>query len=272
MQLRRKQSGFTLTELAVVFTIIVLLIGGAMMTFSAQIEQRNSDETLRRLNAAAEAVVAFSIVNRRLPCPARFTGPASHSQGLESFCPAGVPTGACAAGTETTVVQPHGNCSNFFDGFLPAVALGVNPVDGLGFAVDPWNNRLRYAVSGAVTGCTTPPGPPPAGTRVFTSQANLKTYGLSCRPNDLDVCTSSACTARVVSTQTAVFVVYSTGKNGAGAPAYGADETENTDGDAVFVSRTPSGPDAALGNYDDHVVVIPAGVAYSRLISAGVLP
>jgi type II secretory pathway pseudopilin PulG len=269
MQLRRRQGGFTLTELAVVFAIVVLLLGGAMMTLSAQVEQRNSDEAVRRLNAAAEAVLAFSIVNRRLPCPARFTGPASHSQGLESFCPGAA--GACV-GTETTAVQAHGNCSNFFDGYLPAVALGVNPIDGLGFAVDPWSNRLRYAVSGAVTGCTTPPGPPPAGTRVVTSQANLKTYGLSCRPNDLDVCTSAACTARVVSTQTAVFVVYSTGSNGSIAAGYGADETENTDGDAVFVSRTPSDSNSPLGNFDDHLFVMPAAVAYSRMISAGVLP
>src|SRR5262245_65999213 len=70
MQVRPGQRGFTITELAVVFAIVALLIGGAMMTLSAQVETRNNDETLRRLNAASEAVIAFAIVNRRLPCPA----------------------------------------------------------------------------------------------------------------------------------------------------------------------------------------------------------
>ncbi len=266
MQLRRAARGFTLTELAVVFAIVVLLVGGAMATLSAQVEQRNNDETLRRVNAAAEAVIAHAIVNRRLPCPARFTSAASHSQGLESFCTAA--TGTCA-GSETTTVQTHGNCSNFYSGFVPATTVGATPTDATGFAVDAWGNRLRYAVARDNTGCTTTP---PANTRVFTSQANLKTYGVGCRPNDLDVCATAACASRVVSTQTAIVVVYSTGKNGAIASAYGADETENTDGDAVLVSRTQSSSDSTLGTFDDLLVVLPVGVVYAKLITAGVLP
>lgn len=265
MQLASPQRGFTLTELAVVFAIVALLIGGAMMTLSAQVEERNHGETQRRLNAAAEAVTAFAVVNKRLPCPARYTSAASHSQGLESFCTAA--TGTCA-GSETTTAQAHGNCSNFYSGFLPAVAIGATPVDASGFALDAWGNRLRYAVAQNSTGCTTTP---PANTRVFTSQANMKTYGVGCRPNDLDVCTSSACTARVVSTQTALFLVFSTGKNGS-TGVFGADEAENTDGDAVYVSRTPSGAEAPLGAYDDLVAPVPVGVVYSKLITAGVLP
>ena len=268
MQLARRQSGFTLTELAVVLAIVGLLIGGAMMTLSAQVEQRNNDETLRRLNAATDAVLAFAIVNKRLPCPARFATAANNSQGLESFCTNATVAGC--AGTETTAVQTHGNCSDFYSGYLPAVSVGATPLDSNGFAVDAWGNRLRYAVArNNPTGCTTTP---PANTRIFTSQANLQTYGVGCRPNDLDVCTTSGCAARAVSTQTAVFIVFSTGKNGAIAAAYGGDETENTDGDAVFVTRTPSGQESALGTFDDLLVVMPVGVTYSKLLSAGVLP
>jgi hypothetical protein len=76
----------------------------------------------------------------------------------------------------------------------------------------------------------------------------------------------------VVSTQTVAFIVYTTGKNGAVSATYGADETENTDGDPVFVSRTPSGPDAAAGQFDDLMVLVPVGVVYSKLIAAGTLP
>ena len=265
MQLRRLHSGFTLTELAVVFAIVALLVGGAMATLSSQVEQRNYDETRRRLDAAVEAVIAFAIVNRRLPCPARYVDAFAHSQGLESFCV----EASGAVCTLTTFAQPHGNCSDFYSGYLPATSIGATPGDGTGFAVDSWSNRLRYAVARGNTGCTVSP---PANTRVFTSQANLKTYGVGCRPNDLDVCATAACASRVVSIETATFIVYSTGKNGAITTAYGADETENTNGDARFVSRPPSGADAALGAFDDMLAVVPVGVVYSKLIAAGVLP
>lgn len=250
MQLMRSARGFTLAEMAVVFAIFALLIGGAVATLSAQTEQRNIEETQRRLNAAADAVIAFAIVNRRLPCPAVATAEES-------------PVGG-------------GTCSSPYGGFLPAKTVGFQPTDSSGYGVDVWGNRMRYAVANLITGCT--------GTSLtphFTSQANLKSNGVSCKPNDLDICdtatgaTATACastTVRVVSQGTVAFVVYSTGKNGSITAAQGADELENTDGDRVFVWRTPSGSDAASGAYDDQVVFVPAGVLYARLVAAGVLP
>ena len=246
MQLRRSIRGFTLTELAVVFLIVALLIGGAMMTLSAQVEQRNQDETLRRLNTAAEAVIAFAIVNRRLPCPA-------------------------TAGTTGDEAPAGGTCTTWYGGFLPARTIGFPSVDASGYAVDVWGNRMRYAVAQNVTGCT-------ATNPHFTSANNLKANGVSCRPNDLDICapvdTSTVCTAanRVVSTQNVAFIIFSTGKNGAFAASQGPHETANTNADASFISRTPSDSGAAAGQFDDLMVWVPAGVLYSKLISAGVLP
>jgi len=251
MQLRHGQRGFTLTELAITFLIIALLIGGAMMTLSAQVEQRNQDETLRRLNAAAEAVLAYAIVNRRLPCPAT-----AGTTGDEA--PAG-----------------GGACTTWYGGFLPARSIGLQPTDSAGYGVDVWGNRLRYAAANLITGCTGS-----STTPHFTSQANLKANGVSCRPNDLDVCVSSVGTtatscntaARVASVETVAFIVFSTGKNGATASAYGADENENTDADRVYVTRPPSTVDATAGSFDDLMVFVPVGVVYSKLIAAGVLP
>lgn len=252
--------------MAVVLSIVALLTVGAMATVSSLVEQRNYDATMRSLNAAADALIAFAIVNKRLPCPARYTpgAPATHSSGLESFCTNA--TGAC--GPETLTVQTHGTCWNFYNGYLPAVSIGAAPRDDLGFAVDGYNNRLRYAVARDKTGCTVAPGT----NNVFTAQDNMRAYGVGCRPDDLDVCTTAACAARAVSQRTAVLVVFSTGKNGANSASYGADELENTDGDAVFVTRTPSGAESVLGAYDDLMVVVPIGMVYSKLISAGVLP
>jgi len=251
MQLRRVARGFTLTELAVVFAIVALLVGGAMMTLSAQVEQRNNDETVRRLNAAAEAVLAYAIVNRRFPCP------------------------AVAGATGDEAPAGGGACTNWYGGFLPARTIGFQPTDPQGYGVDVWGNRIRYAIANLITGCTGS-----SLTPHFTSQANLKANGVSCRPNDLDVCTSSvgatatSCNTapRVASAQTVGLIIYSTGKNGANTAAYGADEAENTDGDRVFVSRTPSGPEATGGVYDDLMVFVPAGMMYAKLIAAGVLP
>ena len=255
MQLKRRARGFSLAELAVVMVIIALLIGGGMMTLTAQVEQRNNDETARRLNAAAEAVLAFAIVNRRLPCPAT-----AGTTGDEVLA-----TGTSATG---------GTCSTNFGGFLPARTLGFQPVDNSGYAIDSWNNRIRYAVSAAApTGCTGSSTAPH-----FTSVANLKANGVSCKPNDLDICApvdnTIACTAanRVVSTTTVAFIVFSTGKNGANAAAYGTHEAANTNNDASFISRVPSGQDAVAGTFDDLMVWVPAGVLYSKLIAAGVLP
>ncbi len=117
-------------------------------------------------------MLAFAIANRRLPCPA-----APSATGVES--PAG------------------GTCTNPFDGFLPAESIGFPYYDSERYALDAYNNRIRYAVSAAITGCSGSSTLPH-----FTSAANLKANGMSCRPNDLDVCTraqgasASSCASR----------------------------------------------------------------------------
>ena len=281
MMYRRSASGFTLTELALVTVIVSLLLASLMYTMSAQTEQRNFEDTRRRLEQARDLVMAFALANGRLPCPARVTSTANHSQGLESFCPAS--TGSCLS-SETTTVQTHGNCSNYYDGYLPAASIGWPIVDVQGFAVDGWGNRLRYAVTKLPTVCAAP-----AGTLVFTSSANLKTYGLACQPSDLLLCrsstgpiTGSSCSAaanQAVATNVLAALIFSTGKNfgtattaAAAVTAGRPDEAANLDGDASFVFHVPAPTGAANGEFDDQMVWITVGEVYSRLISAGLLP
>jgi prepilin-type N-terminal cleavage/methylation domain-containing protein len=266
---RTGQRAFSLVEMAVVLAIVGILLAMGMYTLSAQQDQRAREDTQRHLEDAREALLGFAVANGRLPCPASAT-----SSGAESDSPSG--SGACT--------NPH-------DGFLPAITLGFQPVDANGFALDAWNNRIRYAVAQNISGCAGT-----SNTPHFTSKTKLKQNGMSCQPNtnDLLICKSttsspapspgSCGTASNILTNnspsgTVVAVVFSTGKNyalaasAAAATAAGKfDEAENLDGDSVFISHTPAPENAGGGEYDDMVIWIPVGVLYGRLASAGVLP
>lgn len=250
----RIQRGFTLTEMAVVFVIISLLLAAAMYTLSAQTDQRNFEETRRRLEAARDLLLGFAVARGRLPCPATAT-----SSGEE----APLTGGACM------IFPSH-------SGFLPARTIGFQIVDATGYALDAWNNRIRYAVVNtpltACAGSSTTPH--------FTDAVTLRTNGLTCLPNELVVCksatgiTATTCGpgSNVLTNQTAVVaLVFSVGKNGA-AGGGGLDETANLDGDPVFVWHTPTPAGAANGEFDDQMVWIPVGELYAKLIAAGVLP
>ena len=257
MQLAQRERGFTLAEVAIAFVIVSLILGSALVAFQSVVDQRNTDEAQRRLNAAVDSIIGFALVNKRLPCP------------------------AVAGATGVEAAAANNVCTSPFGGFLPATDIGYAPTDASGYAVDPWGARIRYAVAGSValtgTGC---PNNFPAG---LTNQANLKANGLACRPGptDLDICTTStgvsanSCnTAMRAAAQSSIaFIVWSTGKNGLDVGSYGPDEIENaTTVNNVFIYRTPSSSTSAQGQYDDLMVYMPIGVLYQKLIAAGVLP
>lgn len=249
---RAAARGFTLVELAMVLLIVGLLLVSLMYTLSAASEQRARDETMRRLQEARELLIAYAQVNGRLPCPATVGSNGAESGG-----------GAVA-------------CTANFNGFLPATTIGFRPLDNSGFAIDSWNNRIRYSVSNAVLSQIGPPavcrpnGAAPAALH-FTNKANLKANGVDCAPNDLQVCNvasaAATCAAGTAATNqsTVVAIVLSMGKNGGQATA-DVNELENIDGDPVFVDR------ASSPTYDDLIVWIPVGMLYGRMIAAGVLP
>ena len=283
--LRQEELGFTLTELAVAMAIVALLLGGLMHTLSAQTEQRNFEETRRRLDQARELLLSFAVVKGRLPCPARYASTSSHSQGLESFCTsAATSTTSTCSGSETTTEQTHGTCSNHWDGYLPAVSIGYAHTDSSGFAVDPWGNRIRYAVTRMNTNCSGATPPPSSWTTMYTSKSYLKTYGISCQPDDLLICKSGSgisgtgcgsASNQLMATSLVVAIVFSTGKNTA-TGGTGTDEAANTDGNRIFVFHTPTpdNPDTPSTNeeFDDQFTWITVGEFYGKLIAAGVLP
>ncbi len=251
----RAARGFTLTEMAVVLVIVALLIGGMVMPMSAQQDIRYVSETETTLKNIHEALLGFAAANGRLPCPTAPTG-----NGTESF----------ATGYDITTGPVAGECFSFYDGFLPAVTLGIRPTDTSGFAIDAWGRRIRYAVSDKTIGTITRANTRTDGIRSATMNSVAGTAMLAvCAtatgvdPSDTTPPIEYCGTASSLVTNTPA-VIFSTGKNGAGA---GADEQANsTTLDAVFVSHTSS------GDFDDLVVWVSPHILFNRMITAGRLP
>lgn len=246
--------------------MILLMIAGVVgAMFAIQLVGRTASEraqvaaTTLALSQAREALIGFALVNGRLPCPASAT-----SLGQESFA-----GGGSAA---------NGLCSNFYDGFLPAAALGITPVDAQGYAVDAWGivpNRIRYAV---YTGTI---GTPVGVLNPFTRTDGIKTAGLASFSTAqlLRVCasatgiTATTCGTATVLTNTAPAVIYSVGKN---APSGGtsADEAANpnpnsANNDQVFVSHETTPVGATSGEFDDIVTWLTFDTLSTRMTQAG---
>jgi prepilin-type N-terminal cleavage/methylation domain-containing protein len=248
---------FTLLELLVVVAILAIVASGLALPLSAQLQLRRHDETRRLLDDAREALLAFAAAHARLPCPA-----SAASRGEESFA-----GGGSAA---------DGQCSNFHDGYLPAAALGLAPLDAEGFLRDAWGaprNRVRYAVFGgglAVNGVVNPL------TRANGMQSATLS-GLGGAPHYLFICanasgvTASGCGAATNQlTRRAAFVLLSLGPNAPETPSPASDEARNLDGDGVFIwhEAVEKPPNA----FDDIVTWVPVHLVAGRLLAAGRLP
>lgn len=236
--------GFSLIEMSIVLAIVALLLGGLLPTLSSQVEQRRTNETNKQINEIKEALIGFAISNGRLPCPA-----STSSNGIES------PVG--------------GNCTNPYNGFVPAATLGISAIDAQGFALDGWSNRIRYAVT-------------TKHSNAFTTINGMSTAGLSSLAPDLYVCASATgisattCGTSISLTTNAVAVIYSLGKNGSSGGA-GTDESANPNQnsaniDKVFVSHVPSPAGVTNGEFDDIVTWLSPNTLFNRMVAAGKLP
>jgi prepilin-type N-terminal cleavage/methylation domain-containing protein len=270
----KQSSGFSLIELAMAVLIIGLLLAGALIPLSSQIDTRNIAETQRNMEAIREAIIGFAQANGRLPCPADGTKPA----------------GAAGAGLE---LWNGTTCTgNQFYGSVPWSTLGVPETDG-------WGRRFSYYVSpvfadgvpaattntaGQSPSCNTPIPAPTQSSFALCSQGNLTVN----TRNE----TSHALSA-VGSWLPAVIISH--GKNGSGAytpaggatlvamPANaGADEAANAahPTGTTFVSRTQTPSQFGACNdatgtfceFDDLVVMISTNVLIARMVAAGKLP
>ena len=232
--------GFSLIEIAMVLVIISILLAMVAVPLAAQVEQRRMEETQRLLDGVKDALYGFAMANGRLPCPAT-----AGTAGVES--PVG--GGACTA----------------LVGFLPAVTLGITPVDSSGFAIDAWVDgttarRIGYAVSNSNSNAlTTADGVRNATMAIVGAATHLYVcaLGLTGTPP------ATTCGAMTTLTSTAPAVIFSLGKDSANTPF---DQANNQNGDKVFSSGTPN------ATFDDLVTWISLNTLFDRMGKAGKLP
>jgi prepilin-type N-terminal cleavage/methylation domain-containing protein len=242
----KQYAGFTLVEMAIVLVILAFVLSALLLPLQAQRTQAFQAQTESTLENAKRALLGFAQQQGRLPCPAT-----AASNGIESQAPAG-------SGTCTQQV-----------GFLPAASLGIQPTNVQGFAIDAWNNPIRYGVTqtnnaGVVT-------------THFTTVNGMANQGIANLQPNLRVCSTSVginasrCSGGAEANyliNNAAAVIYSIGATGAQAVG-GADEAANLNNDPVFVSHDPV---ATGGNEFDHIVVwISPFVLYNAMIQAGQL-
>ena len=280
--------GFTLAEMAVAVVILAILLFGAMVPFSTQMDIRNVADTRRTMSSILDAIVGFAQANGRLPCPAN----------------GATATGLPGAGIE----QLSGNSCSATMGVVPWATLGTPETDA-------WGRRFSYRVSpvfadsaAASTWATSTPASPANQTQpcVPTPPPAAPTTFALCTLGDIALFTRAAsASAPIGSALPLVFISH--GKNGHGAwqitgvrlpaPAPGTDEAANVNGNTTatptggysswaFYSRnpapaasgcvdptppgTPSG--SPLCEFDDIVVTLSSSALIARMVAAGKLP
>jgi type II secretory pathway pseudopilin PulG len=265
----RVSRGFSLVEIALVLVIIGLALGGIVAAIGPQLDNKNVRDTQERVKQATEAIMAFAIANRRLPCPASAT-----SDGAEVL--AGLP----------------GQCGNFNDGFVPARALGLSERGANGTMLDAWGFGIRYSVTQVTYNgsgnlpvsidCTATCYP-------FTQLDGIKNaYYVSGAPvvtaqqpavaQLQQVCasatgiTATTCGATANLVVQPAFLVWSTARNGAELPGGGgADEAANLNGDSVYVMHPRTEAGATNGAFDDILQWQTVATVFLNFTNMGVL-
>lgn len=283
----RGQSGFSLIEIALVLIIVGLALGGIISALGPQLQQRSYTSTQQQLTEANEAIVAFALQNRRLPCPAT-----AASAGLESFCTNA--SGPCGAPVGPPAAAARGRCFAAANaGFVPAATLGLVGQGGDGSLRDAWAARLRYTVNTVLN--TTAPAPPTTATNNTATALACGAGAATCSPftqvngirnayygpvstptSTVFVCGTATGIAAAncgVAAQRAnpAFVVYSLGQN---TPTLGTDENANNDLDRVFVfhERTDITAPPPNGGFDDLFTWTTVDALTARMTTAGALP
>ena len=227
------QHGFSLVEMAVVMVILAMLIGGLLSPLTAQIDQRNMNETQKSLFEIKQALTGFAVTTGRLPCPA-----ISASNGDEKV--------TCVA-----LADRHG--------YIPWAMLGVPKLDA-------WGRMFRYSVTPAYAGPvgTLVLSPPTARDITIQTRDATGTLVNVTNPNNIPAVVLSHGKNGYGATDDLGAVT--------SVPAPNVDETTNATNATTFVDQVPKDTGSAGGEYDDIVTWISPNILFSNMVAAGRLP
>lgn len=248
---RRLAAGFTLIEIAIVMVVIGLLLSGGLLAFAPNIEKARISRTNASLDRIEQALRTYAIRYGCLPCPANGSIPTGTTDFGRALNDGGTAyaAGCAGAGVTCQITTPP-------DGTVPWVTLGLSEED----IVDGWENRISYYLSVAPDAVfragTTAPCPARGAEATYSSgicraSMDYPEGNLTIRNAALTVDTTTA----------AVYVLISHGQNSVGARAAvtgtlqggtaTAAQTENTDGDTIFVQDSRNEVEATF--FDDIV-------------------
>ena len=243
----RRANGFSLIEMAFVLVIVTLLLGGLLVPFATQVEQKRIVETQKAMEEIKEALLGYALTNKQLPCPA-------------TSATDGIALATCTlSGTAVSVT-----------GYLPWATLGVNRSDA-------WGRLYRYAVSLDFTTTIALP--------TYNSTGTCLTP--SCSVIDINTRSSDGTPTTLASNTVALVISHGKNGYGgmsddglsAIAPATSTDENTNAVATNNFMTRAivpPSSPCGALNQpfceFDDIVTWLSPNVLFNRMVAAGQLP
>ena len=245
-----RQRGFTLIELAIVLVIIGIVMGSFIGTLNSRIQSSRYVESISELDEIKTALYGYaaSQLDPYLPCP-------------------DCRTAACATGTNVANDGIEDRNGIVCDANAAGI-LGNLPWQTLGIGnSDPWGNRYSYWVSDTVVD-NAPPG-----------------FGLTTVINSATINTRTGENISVL-TNAAAAIVLTHGSNNLGAisvdgvlrpNAASDDEVENTNNDAIFVSRSITKPGTVTSGgddfeYDDVLIWISEYELKGNMVQAGALP
>lgn len=213
--------------------ILAMLIGGLVVPLTAQIDQRDMNETRKSLSEIKEALMGFAITSGRLPCPA-----ISSTNGDEKL-------------TCVVLADRHG--------YIPWAKLGVSKLDA-------WGNIFRYSVTSAYAGLPGTLVLSPPTVRDITIQTRNVAGALVnlSNPSDIPAVVLSHGKNGYGSTNDQSVV--------AAVPGANVDESTNTTNPIAFVAQVPKVVGSPGGEYDDIVTWISPNILFSRMVAAGQLP
>ena len=236
-----RYKGFTLLEMAIALLIVVLLLGGMLGPLSSRRLQQDRVDTKKYMENVRQALIGYSIINGRLPCP---------------DCP-DTTVGTCGSGgTANDGIEDKsgGVCRTRVGGDLKTSVGNIPWVDLQVDETDTWKHHLTYEVTSEFADDTD-------GTTTANCNDTV-TVGVSfelCATGDIKIYNAYASPGSYATTpdvaDKVVAVLVSHGENG-------YDSTQ-TNVEVENYGRNPVNPDTGTnilssytaGNYSDKIYV-----------------